>query len=91
MATILIRALHLISAYLGTQIHVSHLPRKSTWDALLVDRLSREKSTTSQDKKLLKSFKFRKIPNCLKSWMSKPTEDWELPMALLSDVRKICE
>ena len=91
MATILIRALHLIGAYLGTQIHVSHLPRKSTWDALLVDRLSRKKSTTVQDRRLLKSFQTRRIPYCLRSWMHRPTEDWELPMALLKSVKEICE
>ena len=91
MATILIRALHLICAYLGTQNHVSHLPRKSTWDALLVDRLSEEKSTTRQDRKLMKSFQARKIPNCMRGWMYNPTEVWRLPMALLKSVREICE
>ena len=91
MATILIRALHLICAYLGTQNHESHLPRKSTWDALLVDRLSGEKSTTRQDRKLMKSFQARKIPNCMRGWMYNPTEVWRLPMALLKSVREICE
>ena len=41
MASILIRALHLVSPYLGCQVHEEHLPRKSTWDAHLVVRLSR--------------------------------------------------
>ena len=36
MASVLIRALHLISSYLACQVHITHLPRKSSWDAVLV-------------------------------------------------------
>jgi hypothetical protein len=45
-ASILIRALHLIASFLGSQIHIRHLPRNSNWEAELVDRLSREETTT---------------------------------------------
>ena len=55
-ASILIRALHLISSFLGCVVHVEHLPRISSWDAALADRLSRELSTTKQDIRFLQSF-----------------------------------
>ena len=51
-ASILIRSLHLMSSFLGCQVHITHLPRKSSWDAIVVDRLSRSSSTNSQDKRL---------------------------------------
>ncbi len=54
--SILIRALHLISAYLGCIIYFCYLQRMSTWDAKLADRLSRESTTSTEDKKLLNSF-----------------------------------
>ena len=83
MASILIRALHLVSAYLGCQVHVEHLPRKSTWDANLVDRLSGSRSTTMQDRKLLASFRLPEVPAVLWDWMCNPVEDWDLAVRLL--------
>ena len=91
MASILVRSLHLICSYLGSRVHITHLPRDSSWDSKLVDRLSREKTTTNQDEKLLKSFETRKIPDVLEDWMAQPTEDWNLPVALLNVVKNRVE
>ena len=87
MASILIRTLHLVCAYLGCQVHVEHLPRKSTWDANLVDRLSRSRSTTKQDRLLLASFRFPEVPVVLQEWMCDPVEDWELANRILDFVK----
>ncbi|MFN9940075.1 MAG: hypothetical protein ACK56I_11445, partial [bacterium] len=43
-ASIFIRAIHIIAAFLGTSVEVRHLPRMSTPSAELVDSLTR--STT---------------------------------------------
>ena len=91
MASILVKAMHLICSYLGSQIHIEHLPRDSTWDSKLVDRLSREKSTTRQDKRLLDSFESQRIPVCLEKWMNKPEENWDLANQLLEHVVMKCE
>jgi len=91
MASILVRALHLISSYLECRIHIDHLPRNSSWDAQLVDRLSRDKSTTKKDRDLLRSFDLPRVPETLLEWMRDPTEDWGLPMRLLEYVQAICE
>ena len=91
MASILIRTLHVIAYYLECIVHIVHLPRKSSWDAMLTDRLSREKTTTRQDRALLSSFKLPDIPLVLKQWLESPTEDWELPMKLLYYVKNKCE
>jgi hypothetical protein len=48
-ASVLIRAMHLISTYLGCVIHVVHLPCMSTPDARLADRLSRSNTTRHID------------------------------------------
>ncbi len=56
LASMLIRCLHLIRSYLACQVHIEHLPRKSNWEACLVDRLSREKTTWESDRKLVESF-----------------------------------
>ena len=86
MASIFVRALHLIEARLGSKIHIEHLPRKETWEATVVDRMSREKTTNVWDKALLKSFTHEDIPVCLKAWMEKPVENWNLALDLLNSV-----
>jgi hypothetical protein len=88
-ASILIRALHLIEAFLQCQIHIQHLPRNSNWEAQMVDRLSRERTTTGMDKKLLRSFPSFEFPARLLAWMSNPTEDWSLPVYLLNYVENM--
>jgi hypothetical protein len=40
LTSILVRALHILSAYLACEVHIEHLPRVSSWEAILVDRLS---------------------------------------------------
>jgi hypothetical protein len=55
----------------------------------LVDRLSRKSTTTYQDKKLLKSFDNRPLPDCLVRWLENPKVDWGLGDKLLSYVQEL--
>ena len=86
MASILVRTLHLISAFLESKVYVEHLPRISTWEAALTDRMSRKSSTTKSDEELLQSFRGKTIPETLKQWMENPKEDWDLATILLNEV-----
>ena len=87
-ASILIRAIAIISAYLKIKVHVKHLPRMSSWEACLCDRLSREKSTTTHDKRLLRNYEDKILPKELREWLENPEEDWELPYKLLKAVKE---
>ena len=69
------------------QVHICHLPRKSSWDVNLVDRLSRARSTTENNKRLLRSFPKPSLPICLIEWMKNPSEDWDLVLKLLDHVK----
>ena len=84
--SILIRALYLLSAYNNNIVHVRHLPRKTSWDSCLVDRLSRESTTLAGDKKMLESFKEFKLPVFFEAWLDSPSVDWDIPNKLLSFV-----
>ena len=44
----------------------------------MADRLSRVKSTTDQDRKLLRNFTPLNIPVSFSNWMKEPVEDWNL-------------
>jgi hypothetical protein len=86
-ASILIRALHLIATYISCQIHIEHLPRNSTWSACVVDRLSRDSTTTVQDRKLLSSFSGFVLPAVFRDWLNNPVESWDLAFKLLKTVK----
>jgi len=87
-ASIFLRALHIISAFLGCIVHVSHIPRMSTPDARLADRLSRRLTTTSIDANRLRVASQPRLPKPLLRWLEHPKADWDLPMELLRDVQE---
>jgi hypothetical protein len=85
-ASIFIRTLHMISITLNCDIHIEHLPRMSSWEAQLVDRISRKKTTLNSDRDLLCSFALPDLPDCLKDWLKCPVENWGLCSELLAYV-----
>ena len=85
--SILVRALHLVSSYLGCIVHVNHLPRQPSWESKMVDRMSRDFSTTSSDNNLLSSFREQDLLKFFKIWLDKPCVDWSIPMKLLNYVK----
>jgi hypothetical protein len=88
-ASVFIRALYMIAAYLSCAMHVEHLPRMSDFGAEVSDRLSRISSSTLQDKKLVRTFHNRQMPKCLLKWFSNPVVDWDLPYRLLCYVKNL--
>jgi hypothetical protein len=87
-ASIFVRAVHLICAYLGSILHVEHIPRCSDWGSEVADNLSREETTGFLESRMLTRWKSLKIPKELENWLQAPTEDWDLPFKLLSYVQE---
>jgi hypothetical protein len=83
MASIIVKSIHLIAARLGSCIHVQHLPRLSNWEAELTDRMSRLKTSTVNDEKLLNSFMYHDFSDKLSTWLKNPTEYWDFALDLL--------
>jgi hypothetical protein len=86
-ATIIIRAIHLMAAYLGVWVHVQHEPRCSSSYSSLADHLSRKSSTGKDDLHLLANVAETKVEGVLHRWLREPREDWSLPTALLAELR----
>jgi hypothetical protein len=82
-ASIFIRALYIISAFLGSVVHVDHCPRRSSWEAVTADNFTRQKTTSFLEKQILSRFLHLQIPPPLISWLSNPSNDWQLPLSLL--------
>ena len=85
-ASIFVRAIFLISSYLECCIHVEHLPRMSSWEAEMCDRMSREKTTQKNDENVLTYYKGSVIPSELLEWLKNPVSDWSICNVLLEKV-----
>ena len=84
-ASVLVRTLVLLSAKLSCVVHMKHVPRDTTWESKLADRLSRKKTTQLSDRKLLSQFKLPRLPEAFRTWMRKPSEDWDLPNKIVNN------
>jgi hypothetical protein len=84
--SILIRTVYLLSAYLGSVVHLEHCHRCSSWEASTADNLTREKTTGFLEKQILARFSNLKVPEPLSSWLSNPVNDWSLPTKVLNHV-----
>jgi hypothetical protein len=89
-ASIFIRAITLISGYLGSVVHTMHTPRRSTWEAELADNLSRQSTTSFLENQILGRFKNLSVPTALVHWLENPIDDWNLATRLLSYVMSVC-
>jgi hypothetical protein len=88
-ASIFLRAIHIIAAFLGTSVEIRHLPRISTPSAELVDALTRSTTTLHNHRDIVSQAPTAVIPAILTDWLENPTEDWQLPILLLSYVQSL--
>jgi hypothetical protein len=90
-ASIIIRSMAVIAAYLHCCVHVQHLPRMSTWDARLCDKLSRARTTSGNEYSLLSQYSNVKVPVQLRNWLNNEIKGWDLCETLLEVVKNKCE
>jgi len=85
-ATLIIRSIALMAAFLGSTVHIIHVPRMSNKGASLADSLSRSGpesaflhgTTIKPDSPAASGF--------LWSWLANPTPDYNLPFNLLLEL-----
>jgi hypothetical protein len=87
-ASIILRTIHIIAAFLGCWVMVRHLPRISTPSAKLADRLRRKATTTKGDLAAIAEEVPFSIPTALTRRLAYPSEDWSLPNRLLASVKE---
>lgn len=90
-ASILLRALHLISSYLACHIHIVHRTRRTTRASILADDLSREETTSDTLRRRVKLVEHPHLSPALSAWLTNPGEDWMLADRILKDVILICQ
>ena len=89
-ASMLIKALHIIEAYLGSRIHVVHVPRVSNWESEVADNLSRERTTGFLEKQMLNRPQKKADLRVLTDWLKNPAEDWTIVDRLVDHVISTC-
>jgi len=89
-ASIFIRALHLISSFLACQVHIEHLPRRSSRAAIMADDLSREETTSEVLEARVRLLESPHRSAALAAWLDNPVEDWDLATRLLREVEGLC-
>ncbi len=87
-ASILIRATKMMTAYLGTVLHVEHQQRCSSEEAELVDNMTRTRTLGFLERHVVSRFRTSSWPRPLLDWFENPKSDWDLPYALLNHVKK---
>jgi hypothetical protein len=83
LASILLRAIHLIALFLGTTLTINHLPRNSTPSAKLADALTRSSTTGENQLSAISKATALPVPDELLAWLAHPEEDWLLAERLL--------
>ncbi len=86
-ASILVRGLYLITAYLECLVYVKHLPRLSSREGELADHLSRESSTSMEEEDSIRGIESPVVSKALTDWLNNPVEDWDLAVRLLKEVK----
>ncbi len=89
--SLLIRCLHVIEAFLHCKIYVTHVRRLSTNMATLADGLSRVATTGPAELALIAGLKVANPWGQLGRWLETPVLNWDLPILLLEEVKKLCE
>ena len=86
LASILIRCLLVLEAYIPCKIYIEHVPRMSTPLAKLVDGSTRDVSTTASMKKYLTHTESY-VPIVFQKWLENPITDWTLPAQLITEIK----
>jgi hypothetical protein len=85
-ASVLLRALHEIEAFLPCKIYVQHVPRVSNEWASLADALSRESSTGARERALLAQLGCHEQKGELWEWLLDPRPDWTRGTRLIQQI-----
>jgi len=86
-ASVLIRALHIVTAFLECRVYVQHVPRKSTPSSTLADALTRESTSTPAVWQELATENILGPPDPLWEWLTDPRTDWHLGSRLVDWLR----
>jgi hypothetical protein len=82
LSNILIRCISILSAYLGSKIHIEYRSEMRDWESLSATGLARENRKVSCEEECSAELKKLKINRFFSDWLRNPCNDWSLPKKL---------
>ena len=86
-ASVLIRALHIVSSFLETRIFVHHVPRCSSLASIMADNLTRASTAKAEVWAAVVEAEQYQHPAPLWDWLADPVDDWQLGLKLVDWIR----
>ncbi len=86
--SVLLRALHVIEAFLHCRIYVQHVKRVSTDMAKLADSFSRKETTSKECEQKTAHLEHYSPKGEIASWLKAPLMDWNLGLKLIEEIQK---
>jgi hypothetical protein len=86
-ASILIRALHIVAAFLNVTVHVHHVPRLSS-AAVMADSLTRSSTATAEVWAQTTGAQAHSALAPLWRWLADPQDDWDLGFKLVNYLKE---
>jgi hypothetical protein len=87
-ASVLVRALHIVSTYLECRLFVDHVPRLSSLSSHMADCLTRQSTATSDVWAAVVGARCFEPPESLWSWLRNPTMDWQLGLSMINSLKE---
>jgi hypothetical protein len=81
----IIKLLHLLEFAIPCKIFIEHSPRRSSWQTILVDNLTRQHTTTVKDLELIKNVTKNELTGFLKKWIDNHEESLQIT-EILDDI-----
>jgi hypothetical protein len=91
LASVLVRAMGIVAAYLECRVHVRHVPRMTSLASVMADSLTRASTANAQVWAAMVGTATYEPPSCLWSWLSKPFPDWDLGLTLVDYLKELSE
>ncbi len=82
ISNILIRCLAILSAFLGSKIHIDYQYRLCGWEGVSAYGLSRRNKLVSNETESVKKLETLKLDSYILGWMKNPCADWSMPRKL---------
>jgi hypothetical protein len=86
-ASVLVRALHLVSLFLECRVFVHHIPRLSTLSSHMADSLTRQSTTTAEVWAQVVGAEVHGPPEVLWRWLENPIIDWDLGLSMINSLK----
>jgi hypothetical protein len=91
LASVLVRALGIIAAYLECRVHVRHVPRMTSLASIMADSLTRASTANAEVWAAMVGTASYGPPPCLWSWLEAPFTDWDLGLTLVEYLKELEE